>query len=141
MSAYARGRDVSIRLMKDGALQWVWNPDSASFSVDETLERDERLGEKESRNTKTIDGSSGSVTFKDEDGTLTDLQLAEAEAYLDGAQIVKYSILRTVYYPKNGQSKTLLYPDVVFNWSDDAGGKNDPLTTTIDWQGGIPREV
>lgn len=141
MGAYARGRDVQIRLMKDGALIGIWNPDSATFSTDETLERDDRLGEIESRNTKTKEGSSGTLSFKNEDSTLMDIQTAENEAYLDGAEVVRYNLLRTVYFPKTGTSKTLVYPECVFNWSEDAGGKNDPLTTSIDWQGKLPREL
>lgn len=146
MADYARGRDIQIQVIQEddagnASVAVIGSPVSGSFNMDVTNERDDRLGEAESDTTQVYEGESGQLVFNVDSHELHNIQMRIRDAARDGLKTPKFDILRTVYIRETSTSKSLLYPNAVFNFSDDAGGKNDALRVTVEFMSGFAQEI
>lgn len=146
MSDYARGRDVSIEMIatdETGSeiVLPVGNPTSATFQMDVTNERDNRLGEYEADTTQVYEGESGQLTFRKDSHVLEEIKTLIRNATRLRLPTPKFQIVRTIAVPEVGTSRTIRYPNVVMSFSTNASGKNDAVEESIDWMGGFAEEI
>jgi len=130
-----RGQDVQIRVLKDGALVGLWNAQSATFNMDDTKERENRLGTARKPNRQRIHGHSGTITFESERPDLEDLvdELIAASVATDHENF-KVEIIRRDYFPGTKETRAWRYPGTIFSVDQNAGGQDDPVEDTLNWQ-------
>lgn len=146
MSDYARGRDVEIRLIQtndagQSEILVIGSPKSATFSPNDTVERDPRLGVIQSPIVKDTDGMDFTMVFYRDNHVLQELQQREFNARRNRERTPEYRILRTVFVPEVGTSKTLLYEKVKFSFSESISGRADAKEITIEGMCHLPTEV
>lgn len=143
MTEAARGRDATIQIIDNetGDLVAVGNPDSFEARLSGEMGRDERLGEVEPDTTERLDGCEGTATFKADNPILDELTQRKIENHKGARRRYRINILQTIYYPETGGLKTYIYPDCVWMPSTSIGGRNDHITTQIEWQSKFRQEV
>lgn len=143
MAEAARGRDATIQVIDNetGDLVAVGNPDSFEARLSGEMGRDERLGEVEPDTTERLDGCEGTMTFKADNPILDELTQRKIENHKTTRRRYRINILETIYYPETAATKTYMYPDCVWMPSKSVGGRNDHITTQIEWQSKLRQEV
>lgn len=147
MSDYARGRDVQVAAVSAAApgrpasIIPLGSPISASFNDDVTNERDNRLGEYESDTTQVLEGGSGQLMFRRDSHALEDVKRLIRESTLNRTKTPKFEITRAIYVPEIATTRTLVYPNCVFELQQNISGKNDAVEETVNFISGIPREI
>lgn len=147
MADYARGRDVSIASVlratatSPATLLPLGSPVSATFNMDVTNERDERLGEYESDTTQTVQGESGSLVFRRDSHVLEDIKRIIREATRNRSKTPKFDITRAIYVPETGTTRVINYPNCVFEMQQNIAGKNDAIEETVNFMSGIAEEI
>lgn len=147
MADYARGRDVQIALVsaaapgQAAAIVPIGSPMSASFNMDVTNERDNRLGEYEADTTQVLEGESGQLMFRRDSHVLEDIKRRIRAANTSRGKTPKFEVVRALYVPETGTTRTLVYPNCVFEMQQNVSGKNDGVEETINFMSGIAQEV
>lgn len=134
MTGISRGEDYSIYLLDpDGELVKTIQPNSMSAQPDESTERQERCGTRESPPRQTFMGWSGDAEFEVEDFALSDLIGEQMERYFNGEPIGQIDVIENEYIPKLGATKTYRYIGVVFTVNKNVSGQKDAATTSLTW--------
>lgn len=147
MADYARGRDVSIAAIQKqtattpATLIPLGSPVSATFNMDVTNERDERLGEYDSDTTQVVTGESGSMVFRRDSHVLEDVKRIIREAHKNRQKTPKFEITRAIYVPETGTTRVITYPNCVFEMQQNIAGKNDAIEETVNFLSGVAQEI
>lgn len=136
-----RGEDIKVRIWQDGEPTEIWSANSATFDDDESKERENRLGTRRRPSRQTLHGHSGNIVLEVEGPALDDLKDAQIEGYLNGEEIERIDIVRTIRYPAGRGTRVYVYPNAVFSFSDNVSDQDSPVEVTVDWQSDLRERV
>jgi len=129
-----------VKLIVDGELKGLWHANSLDVNEDDNKERVNRLGTPKKPNEKTTDGFSGTIEFDADGPELDEITDAQIEARRSRKNF-KFQILERTYYPKRGTTKAYVYPGAIFSTDKSIGGQDEAVTSTMNWQSEVRREL
>lgn len=128
-----RGHQGLFKIFKDGAVSDILHLTSVTINQDSTFSRSFYVGNAIPESDQTMEGWSGSVEME--------VKSAGAEEFIDGLVndnlngigIADYTFLVTENYA-DGTTSSYVYTDCVWKYSRKAGGLNEKITKTLEFQ-------